>query len=180
MKRLLFLIACVTVLGFLCSCSDDDCSPCAPCPVYEQPLAIFYDFTGGGIWASYDSVRLVCSYSATTDTLYAVFIDAADDGTTITIDESNNPDFNEAVAILTNGQDDDMHFWSLWPSGEGSGAPGTESYFLNGGLTNEWYPDLAGAEVTKILLHIDHFEIDNQVTYTEYEVRYRVVFVGYP
>jgi hypothetical protein len=180
MKQFLVLLACAASLGILSGCSDDDCTPCSVPPVADQPLAIFSDHGGGSIYAGFDSVRIVCSYWSTTDTLYDIFIDAPDDGKTFTIDESNNPDFNEAVAILTNGLDDDMHFWMLWPSGEGSGAPGTESYFLNGGLSREWYPDLAGAEVTKILLHVDYFTIDNQVTFTEYELKYRVVFMGRP
>jgi len=180
MKQFLFLFACATALGVLGGCSDDDCSPCSVPSVPDQPLATFSEHIGGGTYASFDSIRLICSYWTTTDTLYDIFIDASDDGNTITIDENNNPDFNEAVAILTNGLDDDMHFWALWPNGTGGGSPGTESYFLNGGLSNEWYPDLAGVEVTKILLHVDYFSIDNQGTYTEYDLQYRVVFMGRP
>lgn len=178
MKRLLVVFACIAALGLLSGCGDDDCSPCAPIP--DQPLAQYSEYVGGSIYASHDSIRLICSYSATTDTLYDVFIDASDDGTTIEIDGSNNPDFDEAVAILTNGEDEDMHFWVYWPYSTGSGTPGTESEFLNGGFSHEWYPDLAGAEVTRILLHIDYFSIDNQGTYTEFDLYYSVVFMGRP
>lgn len=180
MKHLLVLFACVVALGFLNSCSDDDCAPCAPCPVPEQPLAEYLRDTGGGGSGGYDSLRVTFHYTATTDTLFDLYVDETDEGYTLTIDGTNNPDFTEAIALLTNGVDDYMQLWVRFPNGSGGGIGSTESYFLRGGLTGDWDPDLAGAEVTTILLHMDDIMIDNQGGYTDYEIEYRIVFIGRP
>ena len=180
MKQLFLVFACVAVLGFLNSCSDDDCNPCAPCPVYEQPLAEYLRITGGGGTGGFDSVRITCHYSATTDTLFDIYVDDSDEGLMFTIDSSNNPDFDEAIALLTNGIDETIYFWTRFPNGSGGGIGSNESHFLEGGFSGEYDPDLAGAEVTEIRLYIEELWIDNQGVYTEYELTYRTVFMGKP
>jgi hypothetical protein len=43
------------------------------------------------------------------------------------------------------------------------------------------YPDLAGAEVTEILIHIDYISIDVEAgPFTNYDCDIRVVFMGRP
>jgi len=180
MKQFLVLFACAIALGVLSSCGDDDCTPCSVPPVPEQPLAEYLRDAGGGSSGGYDSVRVTCHYTATDDTLFDIYVDESDEGYTITIDESNNPDFNEAIARLTNGTDESISFWVRMPTGSGGGVTSSESNFLKGGLTGDYDPDLTGAEVTKILLHMDHILIDNQGTVTDYEIIYRTVFMGRP
>ena len=109
-----------------------------------------------------------------------MYIDHSDEGETFTIDGSNNPDYDEAIALLTNGTDEEIIFWSRFPNGSGGGLGSFESFFLNGGFTGEYDPNLAGAEVTRIELYIDEIWIDNQGTYTQYELTYRTVFMGLP
>lgn len=178
MKQLLLILACFTVLVFLNSCGEDECSPCAPVP--EQPLAVHSVDSGIGSSGGFDSVRVLCYYSAFTDTLFDVYVDESDEGYTITINASNNPDFDEAVARLTNGVDDDLYFYLLFPNGGGGGGSSHESDYLDGGLTGEYDVDLEGAEVTKILLHMDYVSIDNQGSSTSCDIEYQVVFVGRP
>lgn len=178
MERLCMVFACVALLGLSSGCSDEDCDPCAPIPI--QPLAEYYIDAGVGSSGGYDSVRVLCYYSATPDTLYDLYVDEADEGHTITIDGSNNPDFNEAVAILTNGEDDYLYFYMLYPNGGGGGSSGDESDFLNGGLTRQYYPDLAGAEVTEIRLYMESISIDNQGSWTSCNIQYQILFMGRP
>ncbi len=179
MKQSLVLVVCVAALGLLYSCSDD-CDPCGVCPVNVQPLAEYLRVAGGGGSGGYDSLQIVCHYTATTDTLFDVWIDESDEDFVFTIDETNNPDFDEAIAMLTNGTDENIIFWVRFPSGSGGGAGSLESYFLDGGFSGEFVPDLAGAEVTEIRLYIEDIYIDNTGSYTNYEVTYRVVFMGRP
>jgi hypothetical protein len=180
MKPILVLLACVIALTFLNSCSDDDCAPCAPCPILEQPLAEYVRITSGGGSGGYDSLRITCHYTATTDTLFDIYVDESDEGYMLTIDESNNPDFSEAIALLTNGTDEGIIFWVRFPSGSGGGIGSNESYFIEGGFSGEYNPDLAGAEVTEIRLYMEDLYIDNQGDYTDYEIAYRTVFMGKP
>jgi hypothetical protein len=98
------------------------------------------------------------------------------------VNGSTNPDFAEAVARLTNGFDELMMLWTfLYPGGGGGGSGSVESNLLDGGLTNDMYPDLAGAEVTEILIHIDYISIDVEAgPFTNYDCDIRVVFMGRP
>ena len=180
MKRLLFVFLCVAALGVLGGCGDEDCDPCDPCTGAEQPLAEYLRIAGGGGTGGFDSLRVTCHYSATTDTLFDIYVDESDEGYIITIDASNNPDFNEAIAMLTNGLDEFIYFWVRFPNGSGGGISALESYFLEGGFSSEYNPDLAGAEVTEIRLYMEKIWIDNQGGYTEYEIVYRTVFIGIP
>ena len=180
MKQLLVLLTFVAALGLLSGCGDDDCTPCSVPPIQEQPLAEVTRDTGGGGSGGFDSLRVTFHYSATTDTLLDIYVKETDEGYTFTIDETNNPDFTEAISILTNGEDDQMMLWVRFPSGSGGAIGTAESNFLKGGLTGEWDPDLAGAEVTKILLHLDDIYIDNQGDYTDYDIYFRIVFMGLP
>lgn len=180
MKRFAMLIACAAALALLSGCSEDDCSPCAPCTVSEQPLAEYVRITGGGGTGGYDSLRVTCHYIATTDTLFDIYVDESDEGDMFTIDSSNNPDFNEAIALLTNGTDEDIIFWVRFPSGSGGGIGGLESSFIEGGFSGEYDPDLAGAEVTEIRLYMEDLWIYNQGGYTDYGITYRTVFMGKP
>jgi hypothetical protein len=136
--------------------------------------------TSGGGTGGYDSLRVTCHYTATTDTLFDIYVDNTDEGYMFTIDESNNPDFIEAIALLTNGTDENIIFWVRFPSGSGGGIGALESYFLEGGFSGEYDPDLQGAEITEIRLYMEELWIDNQGDYTEYGITFRTVFMGVP
>jgi hypothetical protein len=174
---LLFLIA----LGLLYGCSED-CDPCSVAPTQVQPLAQIIRESSSGSSGSYDTLRLILEYTAEQCTLYEILVTESNEGSTFTIDVdgSNNPDLAEAVARLTNGVDEQMMIWTLtYPGGGGVGMGTAESRFLDGGLTNDMYPDLAGAEVTKILIHIDYISIYVVAgPVTNFDCDIRVVFMG--
>ncbi len=178
MKRLLFVCVCFAALGIMSSCGDDDCSPCAPHPV--QPLAEYLRIAGGGGSGSYDSLRVTCHYSTTTDTLFDLWVDESDEDYMFTIDASNNPDFDGAIARLTNGTDESIIWWVRFPNGSGGGNGGLESSFLEGGFSGDLYPDLHGAEVTEIRVYIEEIWINVDISFTEYGLTYRAVFMGRP
>ena len=181
MKSVITALLCLIALGLLYGCSED-CDPCSVTPTPVQPLAQIIRESGGGGSGAYDTLRLVLVYTAEQDTLYDIIVTESDEGTTFTVDGSNNSDFAEAVARLTNGVDEQMIIWTFtYPGGGGGGMGMPESYFLDGGLTNDMYPDLAGAEVTEILIHIDYISIDVVAgPVTNYDCDIRVVFMGRP
>ncbi len=182
MKSVITALLCLIALGLLYGCSED-CDPCSVAPTPVQPLAQIIRESAWGWPGSLDTLRLVLVYIAEQDTLYDILVTESDEGTTFTVDGSNNPDFAEAVARLTNGVDEQMGIYtSFYPGGGGeTGMFSPESNFLDGGLTNDMYPDLAGAEITEVLIHIDYISIDVVAgPYTNYDCDIRVVFMGRP
>jgi hypothetical protein len=47
-------------------------------------------------------------------------------------------------------------------------------------LTGEYEPDLHGAEVTGVIVHLDDVFVDNQGSWTDYSVDARIVIMGKP
>ena len=180
MKALLVLIVCAAALGLLYGCGEDDCNPSGVCLVSEQPLAEFTHGVDASTESGYDSVRIVIiCYSAYPDTLVDMYIDESDEGSTVTIDAGSNPDFNNAAATLTNGINDLIYVLAIYkPSGTFTGI--SESDLLKGGLTGEYLPDLAGTELTKVLVHLDNIYIYDGGTTWYYDIDFRVVIFGRP
>ena len=189
MKALLVLIICAATLGLLYGCGEDDCNPSGVCPVSEQPLAEFTNVIDVSSGSGYDSVRIIiCNYSpnldppidiSQLDTLVDIYIDEADEGSTVTIDARSNPDFNNAAATLTNGINDLVYILVIYePWGSSPGI--SESDLLKGGLTGEYLPDLAGTVLTKVLVHLDNIDIYDGGTTWYYDIDFRVVIFGRP
>jgi hypothetical protein len=179
MRTILFLLTCVVACSFATGCSDDDCLSCPPPQSQEQPLAQFIRVEGyDNDQGSYFNVRIKILYSATSDTLANLVVDQSDQGSTFTLSPADRR-FAGVAAMLTNGEDDRLSVSAMLdPGGAGSGATGNESNFLQGGFTGDMTPDLAGAEVTKILLHLDRLTMIRQGGTTSFTVGFRVVFMG--
>jgi hypothetical protein len=204
--RCVFVIAvCVIVLPLFASCGDDN--PVTSTPVtLPQPLAQIIIAGGGGLtgsigvadslaigfWLSLTPIAAAESAgesAAANVTVVDVRVGNADDGTTKTINASNNPDFQQAVAILTNGTDD-------YAVGSVSLALGPrpppsmgwrESASINGGLLGNYNPDLQGAEITSVALVLRQVQItspgsdpNGDGNWTEYTLDARLVIMGHP
>ena len=181
MRIVLIVLTCVIACGFAISCSDDDCLTCPPPQVQEQPLAQFartegYENQAGNFF----SVRIKIFYTATSDTLADLLVSEADVGSTFTF-TATDPRFADFVAMTTNGVDDRLSVSAMLdPAGGGSGSSGNESNYYQGGLTGDMDPDLAGAEITSILLHLDRLVIFRQGGTTRFDADFRVVYMGKP
>lgn len=76
-------------------------------------------------------------------------------------DGSVNPDFDNAAELLTNGDDDPLQIILTLTNGFIlTGGSSRESLALQGGYSGEHYPDLAGADVTRIFLYVDNIWFD--------------------
>jgi hypothetical protein len=180
MRTVLIVLACIIACSLTAGCSDDASCPNCPTPeVQEQPLAQFvraesYEDQTGNFY----SVRIKIYYTATNDTLAYLLVDGTDSGTTFTFDASD-PGFADFAAMATNGIDDRLSVSAMLdPSGGGSGVMGNESNYYQGGLSGDMTPDLAGAQVTSILLHLDRLTIFRQGGTTLFNADFRVVYMG--
>ena len=177
MRASVIAFLCIIACGLVMGCGDEDSPTCPPAP--DRPLAqITVAQAFANAPGSLFSVRIRIYYSATSDTLVNLLIDETDAGTTLTITAAD-PHFNDFVSMITNGVDDNLSASAELGSGVAStGTSGPESHFLRGGLMNDMHPDLSGAHITKIPLHIDEIAIIRQGGTTSFETGYRVVFVG--
>jgi len=162
----------------LAGCGDDD----ATCPgLPEQPLAEIVCTDTRTIGQSFSALRVICYYPAGPDTLYDLTLDAGDKLQKFVIDQSSNPDFDAAASILTNGIDDNFYLYLKLPSGVvASGGNTTEFLTFRGGYSGNHYPDLEGAEVTRVFLYVDNIWFDNSPPNTTYHILYRAVIMGRP
>lgn len=116
--------------------------------------------------------------------VFSIQIDESKVGQIIRIDQNNNPDFNNALALLTNGIDDGFWFYVLYGFGS-SGRGGPESDFIKGGFTGVNNPDLIGLNISYFLLHVDRVQfitpgqdINHDGVWTDYYVDLRLVAMG--
>ena len=172
----------LAVLLFSFAACDDDTSCSCPA-VPEQPLAEIartHTATFGG--ATISSLKITCYYSSHSDTLYDAILQETDKGTKRIIDGSVNPDFDNAAELLTNGDDDPLQIILTLTNGFIlTGGSSRESLALQGGYSGEYYPDLAGADVTRIFLYVDNIWFDHsEPPNTTYHIMYRVVIMGRP
>ncbi len=202
-KFVFVVLLCGLVLPLFTSCGDDDpVAPTSTVPV--QPLAEIRLFTIAGTRAVSDTVVLSFALSvanfpkageandnsppvAPTPELVSVRITSTDEGTTRQINASNNPDYQAAIAILTNGVDDfGQDFFSL----VGGGAVGgnqRESSYLNGGILGNYDPDLSGAQITGVTVVFKRVQFDTPGSdpnsdgiWTDFTIDARVVLMGRP
>jgi len=178
MRNLLVLFACAAALCAGAGCSDDDCAPCAPATT-EQPLASFeMEMAGGAASAIGDTLR-INFVSSEADTLFNLYVTEADEGTVKIINARVYPPFAAATARLSDGTNDSWMFYVRFhPSSTGGGSGALESSWLSGGFTDEFNPDLLGAEITKIWLYLNDVSIVREIGYTNYSVSARAVIMG--
>ena len=179
MRTFLLMVACVTAIALVAGCSDEECDPSAPV-LAVQPLVQLDASTGGGSSIGTDTLR-VLFVSSNDDTLFDLLVTDDDDGTMRSVTPDIYPEFTNAAATLTDGVDDGWTFWGLLhPGGGGSGIGRAESVWIDGGLTGIYDPDLHGAEVTSVIVHLDYVFVDNQGSWTDYSIEARVVIMGKP
>lgn len=93
--------------------------------------------------------------------VFGLPISSADEATTIRVDRSNNPSFEDAVALLTNGRDDRIGVArsGALPPPSGGGRSVMESEWI-AGSPGAIPPDFAGAEITHVLVHVDRADVE--------------------
>jgi hypothetical protein len=118
-------------------------------------------------------------YRDTPGVLVYQIVDNDDDYTTFEFNSGNWTDFDVVAALLTNGVDDRMMLSvQFYPTGGGSGSMMNESTYFKGGPTGTMLPDLAGAEVTRFLLHMGNVYILDNAGNTTYMIDFRIVIMG--
>lgn len=87
-------------------------------------------------------------------------ITSADEGTTIRVDSTNNPSFEAAVALLTNGTDDRIGLSrsGVLPPPSGGGVSVMESAWI-AGSAGATPPDFEDAGITHVLVHVDRADV---------------------
>jgi hypothetical protein len=98
-----------------------------------------------------------------------------------------NADFDQAVALLTNGENDETSFSRGILGGSAAITGGNEVGFFYGGILADGTPDLAGAEVTGVRVVLDTVVIDSpggdpndDGIWTDVWIEGRVVLIGHP
>ncbi len=80
----------------------------------------------------------------------------SDVGMTVTMTEANDPEFNEAAAILTNGVNDSLSFQAIgYPAGCIGGDGSSEALFFFGDQSGANGIDFMGYTITSIGIRID-------------------------
>jgi hypothetical protein len=177
MRAFLAVVALFSALVLVSGCCDDN--PVVPV-LALQPLAQLDAGTGGGTSMGSDTLW-VFFVSSDDDTLFDLLVTQDDDGTVKSITPDIYPGLIDAAATLTNGVDDGWTFWvRVHPAGGGAGTGMPESVWIEGGLTGGYEPDLEGAEVTSVILHLDYVFVDNQEIWTDFGVDARIVIMGKP
>ena len=158
--KLIVLLAAFCIIG---GCSDDECPSCPEPPVDDYPIAQFsFEFSGGAA-EQVESFRCALRYdtNTSTDSIATVILRDGDTGICRTFDAENSPNFSAFSEMMTNGSDDMIQLigWRL-PSELISGFGGAESSVFMGGLTGDMNPDLAGAQITGVMMTIQAVAID--------------------
>ena len=152
--------ASIIVLACLAGCADDD-SPAAPDA--SQPLAYFQVAAGVASRVVSDTagLSLFVGPDGADFALFEVTLTGDDAGTTMSLGPEDSADFAEAVALLTNGVDDEVALWRILSDGSAAITGSLESIEFSGGALEGQEPDLAGAEITGISLELDTVSIQS-------------------
>jgi hypothetical protein len=186
-KNIRCFLPIVILIVLLTGCSNDDCGPTSV--VTPHPLAqMILEFSAGTNTAS-DSMNLSLSVGSSPleQTIFDVRVTNTDESSRFTVSGASNPDFAAVAAVLTNGSDDQMRMGVSVVGGDNGYLTTNESTWLNGGLTGDYDPDLMGAEITSIIVHLDLIEIDSPGSdpngngqWTDFQLRILVVTLGRP
>jgi hypothetical protein len=112
----------------------------------------------------------------------------ADVGKTVTVTEANDPEFNEVVAVLTNGVNDFLYFQALGhPGGGGPLDERTEafSFFGDGsGASGIDFKDFIiqciSLRINSLTLNIPGQDPNNDGNWTDYSINYSLLIKGVP
>ena len=182
-NRIIVVVSTTLLLVGTFGCSGDD--KIINATVSPQALVQVSLETMAGAAIVVDSMDI--SFSLGGENVFSFRVANADQGRTITVSESNNPDFSAAVIFLTDGNDDSADFGTLFPGGGGGMSSNAESVWFKGGITGTYDPDLAGTNVTHVLIHLDVVNIQSPGSdpngngiWTNYDFRIRMVIMGNP
>lgn len=179
----IILLAC---LACLAGCGEDDpiAGPDAP-----QPLASF-DFAsgvGGRAVSATATLSLYVGPDGADFALFEVVLTGDDTGATLSLGPDDGAGFDEAVALLTNGVDDEVALWRALSDGTTSITGNLESIAFSGGALEGREPDFAGAEITGISLELTGVSIQSPGNdpngdglWTDAFIEGRIVIMGRP
>ena len=171
-------------------CSDDD-DPVVPKPAAPQVLGVMgLDFGFGGRTLA-DTLAISLKVGALTPEPAFLFkLQATDDlsGSVTTVNAATNPEFADAVSLLVNGVDNLLEFdFVFLPGGAGNGIDAPESFLFDGGISGEFLPDFAGAQITHVNIAIDVISIEtpgrdpnNDGIWVDSSGSGRLVIMGHP
>ena len=170
-------------LACLAGCGEDD--PIAG-PEAPQPLAYFDVATGVG-GRTVSATATLSLFVGPDHELFEVVLTGDDAGTTLTLGPDDGAGFAEAVALLTNGVDDEVDLWRALSDGTTSITGDLESTAFSGGALDGQEPDFAGAEITGISLELDSVSIQSpgkdpngDGLWTDAFIEGRIVVLGRP
>ena len=148
------------MLVVFAGCGDDE-DPFVPEPPVAEILGIMgFDERSGGATLSDSLVVSITVGPFTPEPALLFKLGSVNDlsSIVITVDASTNPEFAEAVSLLTNGVDDYLAFrMERLPGGSGSERDLMESTGFQGGFTGNFTPDFKGARITHVVVAIDVF-----------------------
>ena len=110
----------------------------------------------------------------------------SDVGMTVKMTETNDPEFNEAAAILTNGVNDSLSFQAIgYPGGGGGGYGSSEAFFFFGDQSGANGIDFMGFSITSIGIRMDALTLNipgenpnGDGNWTDYSITYTLIVEG--
>ena len=191
MRRLIGLTGILVLAVAITGCGDDcPTAPPAAAPA-PQALGIFEFDSGAGSRTVADSVivsmQIGSDGSKAAADLFRLRLTNGDGSEPISVGAAGNPEFAAAVALLVNGENDDVSFGRAFPSGGGGTTISTEETFFDGGILGNYTPDFAGAEVTGAMVVFEELTVvspgsdpNGDGIWTEVTLRGKVVIMGHP
>lgn len=159
----LIVLAC---LASLAGCGEDD-SPAAPddpdTSDAPEPLAYFdvASGVGGRVVTDAATLAVYVGPDGADFALFEVTLTGEDAGTTMSLGPDDSAGFDEAVALLTNGVNDEVALWRTVVGGSTAITGSFEEVAFSGGALDGQEPDFAGAEITGISLELDSVSIQS-------------------
>jgi hypothetical protein len=157
MKRYVMVIVLLAGFCILGGCGNDECTTCPELPVADYPIARFSFAYSGGTAEQTESIRCALGYETSMfpDTIATVILRDGDVGIRRTFDAENSPNFVAFSDTMINGINDRMRL-TVWryPGGLTMSLGNFESALFMGGLTGDMNPDLAGAQITRVMMTI--------------------------
>ncbi len=186
MKKALSILTLTTFLSFAVSLMAADKVVVIPLSS-SNPHALAQldiDSSGGfSIISNILKIELDVGPDGAAENIFSLLIGENSKGQVFKSDRENNPNFNAAANLLTNGTDDDFLFRkSLYGTGSASGTGNSETRWIKGGITGNYKPDFVGSRVDHVLIHIDTITLNSvsNPDWTNYTVGVRIIFMGYP
>jgi hypothetical protein len=144
---------------------------------------------GGGCSALYEGVEINVLFGSDdtgvggTRLFDDFFFTPSDVGTSVTVTDADNPEFDEVVEILTNGVNDRLHFETHgYPHGCIHGGGGNEAYSFFGDSSGANGIDFKNYTITGITLRLEALTLDigPDGSWTYFSVTYTIIIEGEP